>query len=64
MLRDVEFLKSRISKLDGAADIGDRLLKIVNDKAIVEKIGPADDTLNGVDSVAEKEAPAAEDQKT
>ena len=34
MLRDTEFFKSRISKVDGAGDIGDHLVNIVNAKAV------------------------------
>ncbi len=37
MLRDAEYFRSRISKLDGAADIGDHLVGIVNSKAVAEK---------------------------
>lgn len=37
MLRDAEFFKARISKLDGAGDLGDFLISIVNRKAVAEK---------------------------
>lgn len=37
MLRDADFFRSRISKLDGAADIGDHLVGIINAKAVAEK---------------------------
>lgn len=37
MLRDTEFFKSRISKIDGAGDIGDQLVNIVNAKAVAEE---------------------------
>lgn len=36
MLRDIDFFNSRISRLDGAADIGDYLTKIVEDKTVAE----------------------------
>jgi hypothetical protein len=34
LVRDVEFLRNRITKLDGAGDIGDFLVDIVNDKHV------------------------------
>ena len=34
MLRDANFFNSRISKLDGAADLGDYLVKIVVGKSV------------------------------
>lgn len=37
MLRDTEFFKSRISKIDGAGDIGDHLVDIVKVKAVAEQ---------------------------
>lgn len=36
MLRDVEFFRSRTSKLDGAAGLGEYLVKIVDQKAVAE----------------------------
>lgn len=41
MLRDVELFKSRISKLDAAADLGDYLVKIVSDKTVVPEKEPS-----------------------
>ena len=40
MLHDTEFFKSRISKIDGAGDIGDYLVNIVNAKAVAERTKP------------------------
>ena len=40
MLRDVELFKSRISKLDGAGDLGDYLVKLVSDKAVIHEEEP------------------------
>lgn len=37
MLRDAEFFRSRISKLEGAADIGDHLITIISAKTVAEK---------------------------
>ncbi|MCJ1250700.1 hypothetical protein MMC30_007928 [Trapelia coarctata] len=34
LLRDVEFFETRITKLDGAGDIGDFLLSIINEKPV------------------------------
>ena len=40
MLRDIELFRSRISKLDGTGDIGDYLVKLVNDKTVAQKEEP------------------------
>ena len=40
MLRDAEFFKSRISKIDGAGDIGDHLVNIVRVKAVAAELKP------------------------
>lgn len=57
MVRDVEFFKSRTSKLDGAADIGDHLVDIVNAKTVAEIPKPAEPPIEPVrstETVAEK----------
>ena len=35
MLRDAELFRSRLSKLDGAADVGDHIVKVVTNKVVV-----------------------------
>ena len=35
MLRDAELFRSRLSKLDGAADVGDYVVNVVNSKVVV-----------------------------
>ena len=35
MLRDAELFRSRLSKLDGAADVGDHIVNVVNSKIVV-----------------------------
>ena len=35
MLRDAELFRSRLSKLDGAADVGDHIVNVVNSKVVV-----------------------------
>ena len=35
MLRDAELFRSRLSKLDGAADVGDHIVNVVNSKVAV-----------------------------
>ena len=40
MLHDTEFFRSRISKIDGAGDIGEYLVNIVNAKAVAERPKP------------------------
>ena len=44
MLRDVELFRSRISKLDGAADLGDYLVALVTEKVVVQIEPPASPT--------------------
>ena len=36
MLRDVEFFRSRISKLEGAAGLGEYLVKVVEKKRVAD----------------------------
>lgn len=36
MLRDVEFFRSRISKLEGAAGLGEYLVKVVEQKGVTD----------------------------
>lgn len=43
MLHDTEFFRSRISKIDGAGDIGDYLVNIVYAKAVAEKPKPPEE---------------------
>ncbi len=37
MLRDAEFFRSRLGKLDGASDIGDYVVSIVRSKTVAEQ---------------------------
>lgn len=64
MLRDVEYLESRISKLDGAADLGEYLVKLVNDKTVAERAGPSDTTSPGEDGLIEKQPESANGNDT
>lgn len=34
MLRDAEYFKSRLSKIDGAGDVGDYILGVVQNKVV------------------------------
>ena len=36
MLRDAEFFRSRISKLEGASDLGDSIFRVVDRKLVSE----------------------------
>jgi hypothetical protein len=56
MLWDVELFKSRISKLDGAADLGDYLVNLISDKTIAQKEEPLNPT-NGLASTEATERP-------
>ena len=43
MLRDVEFFRSRVSKLEGAASVGDFLVQLVENKPVAEVAGNMDE---------------------
>lgn len=43
MLHDTEFFRSRISKIDGAGDIGHYLVNIVYAKAVAEQPKPPEE---------------------
>ena len=53
MLRDAEFFNSRIGKLDGAADVGDYLVRIVKDKAVAEKSGAPEANLTKTETASD-----------
>ena len=53
MLRDAEFFRSRLSKLDGAGDIGDYIVSIVNAKTVAEQPAPAQPILAPVSTPSE-----------
>ena len=56
MLRDAEFFRSRLSKLDGAGDIGDYVISIVNAKAVAEQTAPPpNDTPSSASTEAQKQ---------
>ena len=42
IIRDAELFKSRLSKLDGAADIGDHIVNIVKGKVVAKPAAPAE----------------------
>ena len=62
MLHDTEFFKSRISKIDGASDIGDHLVNIVFAKAVTEQPKPPKEITS--DKSVEKQQEADGEQKT
>ena len=64
MLRDAEFFKSRISKIDGAGDIGGYLFNIVNVKAVAEAPKVPDEPPTKVDDPAESSETADAEGKT
>ena len=56
MLRDAEGFRSRLSKLDGAGDIGDHVVSIVNAKTIAEQaVSPPNDKSSTIPSAAQKQ---------
>jgi len=63
MLRDADFFRSRISKLDGSADIGDYLVGIVNAKVVAEKSKPPE-TSPAEPEPTTAENPQADGEKT
>ncbi len=62
MIRDAEFFKSRISKLEGAADLGDSIMNIVNSKTVAEKPKPSGTPAAATEAASEK--PQVDDEKT
>ena len=64
MIRDTEFFKSRISKIEGAADIGDHLVSIVKAKAVAEQPKPATEPPPKKDEPAEKPQQTDAEDKT
>ena len=59
MLRDVEFFRSRISKLEGAAGLGEYLVKVVEKKGVADSSADTDpksdgDTAKTPENAAEK----------
>ena len=61
MLRDVEFFRSRISKLEGAAGLGEYLVKVVEQKDVTDP----DASRRPEDNAAAKKASTnANDDKT
>lgn len=63
MLRDTEFFKSRISKIDGAGDIGDHLINFVHVKAVTEQPKPPKEPPSKTDEPAEDQQEANVEEK-
>lgn len=63
MLRDTEFFKSRISKIDGAGDIGDHIVNIVNAKAVAAQPKPTKEPPTAADEPTEKQQQPDVDEK-
>ena len=63
MLRDTEFFKSRMSKIDGAGDIGDRLVDIVNVKAVADQPKPPQESSAPANGTAEAQQEADTEAK-
>ena len=64
MLHDTEFFKSRISKIDGAGDIGDYLVNIVNAKAVAEEPKPSEEPPTQQEESSEKVQKVDAEDKT
>ena len=62
MLRDAELFRSRLSKLDGATDIGDNIVDIVNSKVVPERIVPAESEASSTEAAPEE--PEGEEGQT
>lgn len=54
LLRDAEYFRSRLSKLDGAAGLGDDVVSIVNAKSVVGEETPPDAAASAPNGTAEK----------
>lgn len=67
MLRDAELFRSRLSKLDGAADVGDYIVNIVNSKVVAEKAAAPESKATSTETSstdAPSEKPAQDGEKT
>lgn len=53
MLRDVEFFRSRTSKLEGAAGLGEYLVRVVERKSVAESSADTDRKPDGDTTVPE-----------
>jgi ribosomal protein L12E/L44/L45/RPP1/RPP2 len=41
LLADAEFFQSRISKIDGSADLGEQIVKVVQAKSVANTVTPS-----------------------
>ena len=68
MLRDAELFKSRLSKLDGAADVGDHVVNVVNSRVVTEKAAAPENKATSTDTsttdTTSPEEPAQDGEKT
>ena len=67
MLRDAELFKSRLSKLDGAADVGDHVVNVVNSKVVSEKAAAPESKATSTETSstdASSEKPTQDGEKT
>ena len=67
MLRDAELFRSRLSKLDGAADVGDHVVNVVNRKVVAEKAAAPESkhaSTEASSTDASSEKPAQDGEKT
>ena len=60
MLQDVEFFRSRISKLEGAAGLGEYLVKVVERKGVTDSSADTDHKPDGDTIVTKTPENAAE----
>lgn len=63
MLRDTEFFKSRISKIDGAGDIGDHIVNIVNEKAVAAQPNPTKEPTTADEPTEKQQQPDVDEKK-
>lgn len=63
MLRDTEFFKSRLGKLDGSAEIGDQLVNIVNAKVVAGRGEPLKEAPADTDGVADESQESVIEEK-
>ena len=67
MLRDAELFRSRLSKLDGAADVGDYIVNVVTSKVVAEKAAAPESKATSTETSstdAPSEKPAQDGEKT
>ena len=64
MLRDAELFRSRLSKLDGAADVGNHVVNVVNSKVVANKVATPENKPTSTAEASSMDTATSEEKKT